>query len=126
MSITKYNLKRSQNKRNKKAINFVCSCISKKKSNKKIYSKKDPDLSEETYENEGTGSESFVSSLKGFNWKLLKIRKAKRTNIDPCTFRLKFRWDEEKKAFKLRDDSNLVHNHQPENSCNNNVSLNLI
>ena len=116
MAVTKYNLKRSQIKDKKKAT-FVCSCISKKKIIKAVYSEKDPDPSEDTNENEGTVN-SF-NSLNGFKRKGRQSRKAKRTNIEACSFRLKFEWCEELKTFKFRDDSNLKHNHQPENNSKN-------
>ena len=122
MALSNYNLKRSQNKNNKKAITYVCSCISRKMMKKQKYSEQDPFPSEETNENEGTSTEG---SLHGFKRKGQQKRKGRRTNIEACSFRLKFKWCEELKTFKFQDDSNLVHNHNPENTCNTKVSLNL-
>jgi hypothetical protein len=119
MALTNYNLKRNHCRGNQNGITFVCSCISRKKT-KRMESEKDPDPSEETNEFDGSdGSESYLGSLRG---KRQQKRKVKRTNLHACRFRLKFKWLDELKAFKMREESNLEHNHEPENSCTTKVS----
>ena len=82
----------------------------------------DPDFGEgdETYENEM--SEKLVTTEESPLGKGQAIRKIKRTNLEACKFRIKFKFDELSNGFRMKTDSNLAHNHAPEDSLSVKVS----
>ena len=113
MAITKFNLKRNHSSNNKKAITFVCSCISRKKGKKFEY-QDDSDPPEETLEFDNTEAQGSLQGSR--RSRKVSRRKVKRSNLHACRFRLKFKFDERMGVFKLKADSKLTHNHQPEDN----------
>jgi hypothetical protein len=103
MYLSKYNLKRNQNKENSKSITFVCSCISKK--DEKVSQNGAKKNVEDDFENSFLCSESDISQK-------LK-RKVKRHNKDPCHFRIKFKITKDENKIFLTNDSKFHHNHPP-------------
>lgn len=88
--ITKYNLKylRPENKKKENFV-FACSCIAKKR--------------EENQENKKIDEEETQIEAR-------KVKKTKRSNKNPCNFRISFIKDNE----KLKFASLRLHNHTPE------------
>jgi hypothetical protein len=113
MADTKFNLKRNHSKNNKKAITFVCSCISRKKGKKFEYDE-DSDRLEETLEFDNTEAQRSLQGSR--RSRKVSRRKVKRSNLHACRFRLKFKFDENLGVYKLKAGSELKHNHPPEDN----------
>ena len=103
--LTKYNLKRLYHF-NKKTITFCCSCNCKiKKKNSQSENFEIPtDLLVQT--------ESFPNFIPSEFF--FTKRKCKRNNIEPCNFRIKFKFIQKINSYQFIYTKNLYHNHKPQ------------
>ena len=106
--ISKYNLKRT-NISNRNVLIYVCSCISKKKTQKKSLSY--------------TTANDTSHLIENIEYNQTKHeRLIKRDNIHACYFRIKFKRDKKGNDFLIVTNSNLLHNHPPVKSKDKDVS----
>lgn len=142
MFLSKYNLKRNQSNK-KNVITFVCTCNSQKRFNPKVNVKKleepmifdkncddnsstitisDSELQTQIFSSQSMepSSDQIDDSLEK-NFLLQKRRKSKerqikRHNIYPCTFRIKFKFNQHKQRFQFVSKTFPHHNHPPSKS----------
>ena len=106
--ISKYNLKRT-NISNRNVLIYVCSCISKKKTQQKSLS--------------NTITNNRVQLIENIEYNNTQHeRLIKRDNIHACYFRIKFKRDKKGNDFMLANNCNLLHNHPPVKSKDKDVS----
>jgi hypothetical protein len=101
--ISRYNFKSIEQGRGTKTLTWVCSCICEKKDWKNSQSE---------------GAQEFEDPEEYENFQIALCekprRKVKRSNTEPCRFRLRFVFSD--LGYSLCQRSHLSHNHAPE-SC---------
>ncbi len=101
--LSKYNLKKGSNSENSKSITFVCSCISRKISNPC-----NP-LFEEKIKKSKSGLKNSKTDDKGSKLE----KKVKRSNVDACLFRIRFKYQKSSSSIGFVKESYAWHNHPP-------------